>query len=112
VPPSRSSSACSLGALLTALGLATGLIGLVQSSKIDQTAGLIVATAGAILLFLLAYRFQQASAGVLDAEAHRAEIEGAAFGLALELIRTGQLTSLTTDEPDSLVDTGGRRYDL
>jgi hypothetical protein len=118
--PSRSSSACSLGALLTALGLATGLIGLVQSSKIDQTAGLFLTTAGAIPLLLLVitvrdiqtYRAEQVSAGLQEVEDHRAEIEGHAFGTALELIRSGQLTKTSVEVPDTLVDTGGRRYDL
>jgi hypothetical protein len=103
--PSRSSSASTIGALLTALGLAVGLMGLVQSSKIESTAGLFLATAGAIPLLLLVitvrdvqtYRNEQVSAGLQEVEDHRAEIQGEAFGLALELI---------------LVDTGGRRYDL
>ena len=109
--PSRSSSATYMSALLAALGLAIILIGVVQSSKIDQTAGLILATAGAIPLIVLSIRSAQASAGLRTVEEHRAEIEGHAFGLALEMIRTGQLAPLARTT-ESLTDTGGRRYDL
>jgi hypothetical protein len=97
--PSRSSSA-TIGALVTALGLAIALIGLVQSSKADSATGLALTVIGVVPLLLLAYRVHQASAGLQDVEEHRAEIQGEAFGLALELIRTGQLTALTTNKTD------------
>lgn len=89
-----------IGALLTAAGLAIALIGLAQSSKLDQSTGLLLTTAGTIPLLILAYRVHRASAGLQDVEAHRAEIQGEAFGLALELVRTGQLTTLTTNKAD------------
>lgn len=99
--PSRSFSASStIGALLTAIGLAIALIGLVQSSKTDQTAGFLVTAAGAMPLIMLAYRVKQTCIGLQEVEEHRAEIQGEAFGLALELVRTGQLTTLTTNKAD------------
>lgn len=124
--PSRSSSAFVLGALLTAVGLMAAAIGDARNSTTEQTAGLIALTLGLSPILLISirnsralrdidsYRAQQVSAGLRDVEAQRAAIQGEAFGLALELFRSGQLTAERTllTPVDALADTGGRRYDL
>lgn len=43
-----------------------------------------------------AYREEQVAAGKREVEAHRAQIEGAAFALCLHLLRTGQLDPKST----------------
>lgn len=95
--PSRSSSAHIIGALLAATGLAIALIGLLQSNKLDQSTGLALAAIGSMPLFVLAYRVNRSEAAIRDIDAHRAEIQGEAFSLALELVRTGQLNGNPTD---------------
>lgn len=97
--PSRSSSAHTIGALLTASGLVIALTGLFQVNRLYETAGLALTIIGAIPLLALSYRTSRSDAAIRDIDEHRAEIEGKAFGLALELVRTGQLGATTLDSP-------------
>ena len=103
--PSRSSSASTIGALLTASGLTMALIGLAQSNRPGQTTGLLVAVLGAIPLLALAYRVNRASAGLHDVEEHRAQIQGEAFGLSLKMISAGELSATTASRKESSADT-------